>query len=368
MLDAGLAGRLRDALLRLPGIEERGTRKALLTGIPVPLTRNDNHWVDLTSIIDQLDGLGRLDNGERPVVILANNARSMVSGTELAKLLAGLAREVEDAYGSEPLAADVPEIPEALVFGGTGEWVTSAFLEQARLVGTRVARLRVPRIVSGVEEHAVGAVGTGWLIGPRLLLTNHHVVNAREPGEPAATAGDFDKQGARTVAWFDYYVEGRESLEIAVVEVVGSSLALDYALLRLEDSPHLQNRAAIALPQKRRALTRGTRLNIVQCPNGGPLRYAIRNNFFVGRGEREFQMRYLTDTLKGSSGSPVMDDDWQVVALHHGARKVAPGSYKGEPGVEGIVKYHNQGIDILAIVADLPAAARGEIATAHGWT
>ncbi|HUR79437.1 MAG TPA: hypothetical protein VM733_01630, partial [Thermoanaerobaculia bacterium] len=179
-----------DALLRLPGIEDRSTRTALLSGIGVALGRVDNQYLDLTRIIDQLDPLGRLDNGERPIVIVARNAARMVPGTDLGRLLESLAHDVEEAYGAEPLLADVPAVPEALIFGGTGEWVTSTFLEQARLVGRRVARILVPRIVRGEVEHPVGALGTGWLIGPRLLLTNHHVVNARE-NEPAATFADF---------------------------------------------------------------------------------------------------------------------------------------------------------------------------------
>lgn len=368
MIDRALTDRLIDALMDLPTIEERATRTALLNGIRVAVNRTDNQVVDLTNILNQLDGLGRLDNGERPVVIVAQNAARIVRGTELGRRLTELARQIEEAYDQEPLLSELPTEPEALIFGGPGEWVTSAFLEQARSVGTRVARLLVPRVVNGAVEHPVGGLGTGWLIGPRLLLTNHHVINAREPGEPAATAADFAAQARQTVAWFDYYVEGRDSANVAAVEAVHSNPALDYALLRLQDSPVLQGRAPIAIPQTPRTLTRGTRLNVVQCPNGGPLRFAIRNNFFVGRGARDFQIRYLTDTLQGSSGSPVMDDDWQAVALHHGAQKVSPESYRGEPGVQGIVKFHNQGIDILTIVRDLPAEIAGEIARAHGWT
>jgi hypothetical protein len=368
MIDKRLTNQLLDALMQVPGIEERATRTALLTGIDVPLNRADNQFVDLTNVISQLDGLGRLANGERPVVILAQNAGRMARGTELGQRLEAIEREIEKAYGEEPLMADVPATPEALVFGGPGEWVTSAFIEQAILVGTRVARIRVPRIAQGREENAVGALGTGWLIGPRLLLTNHHVVNARERGEPAAAAADFMAQGKHTVAWFDYYVEGRDSVEIAVIDVVSSSPDLDYALLSLAENDVIDKRAPIALPQKRPNLERGTRLNIVQCPSGGPVRFAIRNNFFVGHGRQPFQIRYLTDTVQGSSGSPVMDDNWQVVAMHHGAQRVDPELYRGEPGLERVVKFHNQGIDIQTIIADFPAETAAEVKRTHGWT
>ena len=102
-------------------------------------------------------------------------------------------------------------------------------------------------------------------------------------------------------------------------------------------------------------------------PGGGPLRYAIRNNFFVGLGQRPYQMRYLTDTLKGSSGAPVLDDSWQVVAIHHGYKKVDPALYDKEAGKSEVVKYHNEGIVISDILSDLPAVIQHEISTAQGW-
>jgi endonuclease G len=368
MLNTHLTDRLVDALLKLPGIEAFGTRTALLNGIPVALNRAENHFVDLSNIITQIDGLGRLQNGERPAVILAHNALRMVRGTELGRLLETIERDLEQSYGEESLLADLPTTPEALIFGGAGEWVTSAFLKNAGLVGAAVARLRVPRIVNGNEELPLGALGTGWLIGDGLLLTNYHVVEAREPGEPRATNADFLAQGKASTAWFDYYMEGRDRVEADIAEVVCSKSSLDYALLRLADIVATEKRTPVSLPQTAPELGRGTRLNVVQCPNGGPLRFAIRNNFFVGRGTKPFQVRYLTDTDHGSSGSPVLDDNWQAVALHHGAQKVDPKLYQGDPGFQGVVKYHNEGIDIQSIVADFPAPVAAKIREAQGWT
>jgi endonuclease G, mitochondrial len=369
MLNTATADRLVDALMLVPDAkDEKSVRTAMLKGIPVALTRSDNAFTDFNNIVTQLDNLGRLSNGERPVVILARNAARSVRGTDLGRQLDALAEEVEAAYGEEPLSTELSETPEALIFGGEGEWVTSTFLEQARKIGTRVARMLVPRIVAGREEKSVGILGTGWLIGPRLLLTNHHVINSRERGEPAATTADFNAQGARAIAWFDYYVEGGARVEVSSVEVVKSDASLDYALLRLADGSALADRAPLVVPQNPRTLNRGVRMNIVQCPNGGPLRFAIRNNFFVGRGEMPFQIRYLTDTVQGSSGSPVMDDDWQVVALHQSAQKVNPVMYSREPGIAGLVKFHNQGIDIHAILANLPPAAAADIKKAQAWT
>ena len=369
-LDRKLKERLVDALLGVPGIDERAGRTALLDGIPPNvrggLNRHDNQIVDLTNVIGQLDALGRLDNGERPVVIVIHNAWRIVRGTELGRQLEEIQREAEAAYGGERPSQAMPARPEALIFGGSGEWVSASFFEQAQLAGSRVARLLVPRYEAGRKAPGVG-VGTGWLVAPRLLLTNHHVVVNRDENEPLPSAADFRRQGESVAAWFDYHREGQEHADVPAVEVVSSSEALDYALLRLAESASLLERRQLALAAGRPDLPRGARLNIVQCPGGGPLTYAIRNNFYVGPGEKACHLRYLTDTREGSSGSPVFDDKWQVLAMHHGAREVDPQMYKGDAGMSGVVKFHNEGTAIQDILDDLPADARDEIRQAQGW-
>jgi len=375
-LDKKAKDRLLDALINVPGTDGRDGRTALLQGVPynvrAALNRSDNQLVDLMNIVDQLERLGRLENGERPVVIVTHNGWRMSGGTELGQLLAELEKEIEAAYGGDEPLAELPATPEVLIFGGTGEWVTGAFIEHARLIGRQVARLRVPRYSAGTLVHPVGGVGTGWLIAPGLLLTNHHVIGARERDEPQASEADFKRQGEKTVLWFDYHREGQiedEALTpVSVAEVVTSSRELDYALLRLADKASLADRLQVAVVRERPELLRGTRLNIVQCPGGGPLRYAIRNNFFVGLGQRPYQMRYLTDTLRGSSGAPVLDDSWQVVAMHHGYKQVDPSLYDKEAGKSGVVKYHNEGIVISDILSDMSTVIRQEISVAQGWT
>jgi len=335
IMDKQLKDRLFDALSQVPSADDRVGRTALLDGIPhnirAGLNRSDNPFVDLTNIVNQLDQLGRLDNGERPVVMLVNNAWRMTRGTELGRRLVELQGEIEKRYGFEAPLVELTDTPEVLIFGGEGEWVTNSFMEQAEMAGRQVARLSVPRFVDGQPKQGVG-VGTGWLVTPRLMLTNHHVVAARDRKEQPATDTDFAKQGESTFAWFDYHREGEQGPTVAATGVVASDSELDYALLRLQDSPELPPRHCMALVTENSPLRRGARLNIVQCPGGGPLRYAIRNNFFVGMGSQGHQVRYLTDTVPGSSGSPVLDDNWQVVAMHRGAKEVSPEAYKVEGG------------------------------------
>ena len=86
---------------------------------------------------------------------------------------------------------------------------------------------------------------------------------------------------------------------------------------------------------------------------------AIRRNDCVGIKDGD-EFCYLTDTLPGSSGSPVFNDDWQVVGLHRASQMLPEKVYmKGET-----IKYNNVGIRIHAILRHLPEALRAEIAAA----
>ena len=69
---------------------------------------------------------------------------------------------------------------------------------------------------------------------------------------------------------------------------------------------------------------------------------SLYHNIVTSAGVREVQ--YLTDTLKGSSGSPVFNSNWDIVALHHSG-----GNKKIEDDIT-ISKYRNVGININEII------------------
>jgi endonuclease G len=63
-------------------------------------------------------------------------------------------------------------------------------------------------------------------------------------------------------------------------------------------------------------ILKGEPINIVQHPQGRPKEIAFRNNLML-RIDDEEKVTYQTDTDSGSSGSPVFNDQWEMVALHH---------------------------------------------------
>jgi endonuclease G len=91
-------------------------------------------------------------------------------------------------------------------------------------------------------------------------------------------------------------------------------------------------------------------VNIIQHPLGLPKMIAIRNNYLTARTDRT--LLYETDTQEGSSGSPVFNDTWDIVALHHwGEPFLEKTDDRGDP----IPVTVNEGVRISAIYNNLSA-------------
>lgn len=75
------------------------------------------------------------------------------------------------------------------------------------------------------------------------------------------------------------------------------------------------------------------------------------------------RLRYFTDTQRGSSGSPVFDDGWRVIALHRATSFVQNVTFQGKS-----TGWVNEGVQMEAILAHLAAhfpALHDEVAAAQ---
>lgn len=200
------------------------------------------------------------------------------------------------------------------------------FLEIGLLVSRAVARI----------VRVDGSSGTGFLIGRGWMLTNNHVLPA--PGDAAGAVAEFNYQ--ETAAGLDaavtaYPLDGTR---------FHTSKANDWTVIGIETAAE-EKWGTIRLRPV--ATTVNAFVNVIQHPGGGPKKIGLYHNTvaFVGND----RVQYLTDTLPGSSGSPVFNDDWQVVALHHS------GGMFREPGTKTVF-YRNEGIAIGAVLSDLATA------------
>jgi len=293
-----------------------------------------------------------LRDGIRPLLIWLQNARPLVAGYAEQDYFERLLSRLEGRLAE-------PAIPPAVAASLKGEAILFAddmlpigYLETGFKAATSVARLLVPRFENSVET-SKRYWGTGWLLAPSLLITNHHVFNARDDNEPDASEADFLRQALGTTVQFDVDSKDGGTEPIPLTEIVASDLNLDYAIARLaapQDRAGLDVDWSAFSPGKDEVVP----LNIIQHPIGQPKKIAIRNNLATYATSPE--IRYFTSTLGGSSGSPVLNDQWRVVGIHRGSIGTKVLSFQGRPSA--II---NLGTQMAAILPTLAASLKLEL-------
>jgi V8-like Glu-specific endopeptidase len=141
------------------------------------------------------------------------------------------------------------------------------------------------------------------------MLTNNHVLDS------AATAG-----ASRVEFDFQEGVDGRLLSSISVdfdpATFFTTDKALDFALVALKgDMSKVTSFGWNGLSAAEGKVIAGEYVSIIQHPSGERKQVALRENRIVD--VLPEYLHYHTDTAPGSSGSPVFNDQWEVVALHH---------------------------------------------------
>lgn len=299
--------------------------------------------------LGKLNQTPRLADGTVPFQIWLRNAILLTTGTEQNKTfqhaLDDLTHRVTGSPRLDPV--NLPEYKEVIV--GHDDTLPFWFLKNGAEVGASVARLSVPRFEGG-EQKMLGAnpllyLGTGWVIGPELVITNHHVVNAREEGESPANEDDLKAQAAKTTAKFDFDYDKAPGDDHDATSLEAWDETLDYAILSFPGLNRLPLKRVNTSLVKSEA-DGNVALNIVQHPEGTFKKIAVRNNLITGATDTD--LRYFTDTKQGSSGSPVLDDQWRVVALHRGSTVTDNVKYQGKS-----VAWVNLGTQITKVLEHL---------------
>lgn len=221
-------------------------------------------------------------------------------------------------------AADQPSLEK--IIGPRSTLVDVSYLEKGMLRARAVVRIKYPD----------GSSGTGFLVAGEILVTNNHVIATAEAAKLAVA--QFNYQG--TVEGLSAEVE---ELSLDPDSFFRTSKQDDWTAVRIKGTPSARWPALELIPA---TIAKGDHVNIIQHAGGGPKQIAFSANVvvFVGDG----RVQYLTDTLPGSSGSPVFDMGWNVVALHHS------GGWLTEPKASTKTTYfRNEGIAIDLVIAGL---------------
>ncbi|WHT00220.1 MAG: hypothetical protein LZT29_03279 [Pantoea stewartii] len=211
---------------------------------------------------------------------------------------------------------------------GTNDLLPVSFLQQG---------LSAARAVALVREDGVPK-GSGFLTWGNLFVTNHHLLP--EPPEKGRITLQFGyRQGEA-----GEMIQGRLfSVDAERFWLTSPTEALDCTLIALGDAldDSGEQPLPLALNDRNDKHALGIHLNLIHHPGGAPQQVSLRNNALLARHE-EF-LHYEADSEGGSSGAPVFNDSWQLVALHHG-------------GVEENGKWVNEGIRISALTDWLKGA------------
>lgn len=190
---------------------------------------------------------------------------------------------------------------------GEPDFLGADFLERGLAVARFVGRVNI-RSGSG----ATVGYGTGFMVSPRLLLTNNHVLE--------------NKQTARfSQIEFDYQRDRRgQMLPVAAFALEPDTFFmtdedLDYTLVAVGNKSFNNRRLELygwnSLIGELGKILISQPVNIVQHPRGEIKQIVLRKNELLDL--LDTFAHYAADTEPGSSGAPVFSDMWEVVALHH---------------------------------------------------
>ena len=213
------------------------------------------------------------------------------------------------------------------IMGQRSTLVPISYLERGVIAARAVVRIR----------RRDGSSGSGFLIDGGRIVTNNHVLPNAEVA--AGSTAQFNYQ--QTVAGADGEIE---TCALLPDDGFTTSVADDWTAVRVAGTP-AERWGTLSL-RPAASLAVGDHVNIIQHPGGGGKQISFFANVvvYVGSG----RVQYLTDTLPGSSGSPVFDTEWNVVALHHS------GGWLSEPNAAAkSTFYRNQGTLIDAVIDGL---------------
>ena len=163
--------------------------------------------------------------------------------------------------------------------------------------------------------------GTGWLLPNSYLITNHHVIPSRNALENATFEFNFEVDPLYSKSRPTKYKAKYDS-----VLVTSPVEELDFSIFQLEETANSE----IPIPLAKwkflelydgSSFNYGDKVYIIQHP-GGKVKQVVLTGNYLTKVEDD-RLKYSANTKGGSSGSPVLNEEMKVIALHHAYDKVS---------------------------------------------
>lgn len=227
-------------------------------------------------------------------------------------------------YASLPARFSLPDDTAfEAILGAVSNLKQISWIEEGLKLSSSVCRVITPNFM-----------GTGFLISPTCIMTNNHVIPNEKVAENSCAEFNYQLNFAgKKLPTYRYKLDSK---------VFHTNDNLDYTFVGIESSselPKTDQWGNVELDSNANPMP-GEHVIIIQHPDGGPKQICILANQIINI-ENDL-IYYTTDTMPGSSGSPVFNDHWKVIAIHH-----AYGGLKKD--IKGNDRYVNEGILMSAI-------------------
>jgi len=287
-------------------IEENEIEKALDTLKDLDKQTGAGIWQDLTLQYSNLRSAAKASReGRIPFEEFRRyEAQAKYTLTELMKEIPRKVALNAKLHGVGAFQFEVPDEPTLeKVLGPINHLVRIDWLDKARAAANAVCRVVC----------ADGNLGTGFLTQDGHVFTNHHVIGSAEIAKTARIEFNYEEGKSRT----SYDIDPSDFITSPPTE-------LDFARVKLidrADAPLSQwgfvEFDKEAIPSLNEAVT------IIQHPEGEVKQIALTANEVIGQLNQ--YIFYKTDTKRGSSGSPIFNNNWKVVAIHHAGKGAEDG-------------------------------------------
>jgi endonuclease G len=213
-------------------------------------------------------------------------------------------------------------------------FIDASFLDLAKAASAAVGR---------VMRHD-SMKGNGFMISNKLFLTNNHIIQDYEPAKGLVVEFNYEldwrgRPKPTTIFAFspdEFFMRSRENdLDFTIV-AIGD---------RVSGGNCLSDFGFCPLKEKEDTYSLGEFANIIQHPGCEFKKIMLRSSHLAA--ESEDVLHYYATMVSGSSGSPVFNDRFEPIALHHsGCPSRIAFAKDGTPGPKQIA----EGIRISAIV------------------
>ncbi len=195
--------------------------------------------------------------------------------------------------------------------------------------------------VAQIIDRSGNGLGSGFLVRAAdlhqsiaqdwVLITNAHVIS-NDPNELTTTRPSLPPD--EVTIRFEAKDPNKEYM-VDQVLFTSPRTELDFTIVSLQTPVQLEKPYPIA--KRLPVLNKNQRVYVIGHPKGGGLSFSLNDNLLLDH--EKPKVHYRAPTEEGSSGSPVFNQQWDLLALHHAGGKNInrlnnqPGTYPANEGL-----------------------------------